>query len=299
MSDPTPQNTRSVESILENLVVLMSQSVQLQNFSANWLTSLRELVFNFQATQLQQQHPNPLNRFGMKCFSQTDEDGITLEIIRRLGISKGIYAEFGVGNGLENNTLILAALGWRGFWVGGEDLAFNFKSSQSFSYIKSWITKENIVQSAKAGIAATQAHEIDIISIDLDGNDIYFVSELLENKIRPKLFIVEYNAQFIPPSRFQISYDPDHRWEGDNYFGAALSNFDSLFNQHGYRLICCNSHTGANAFFIDVAYSHLFSDVPTDIRDIYTPPRYQLHSNFGHRPSPKTVERIFADLNNF
>jgi hypothetical protein len=27
---------------------------------------------------------NPLNRFGAKFFSQSDEDGITLEIIRRL-----------------------------------------------------------------------------------------------------------------------------------------------------------------------------------------------------------------------
>ncbi len=299
MSDTTPQNTPSVTSILENLVALTSQSIQLQNFSANRLHTLKELVLNFQTTQLQQQHPNPLNRFGMKCFSQTDEDGITLEIIRRLGISKGSYAEFGVGNGLENNTLILAALGWKGFWVGGEDLAFNFNASQSFSYIKSWITKENIVQSANAGMAAIEAHGIDVLSLDLDGNDIYFVSELLENRVRPKLFITEYNAQFIPPTRFQISYDPEHRWQGDNYFGAALSNFDSLFNKHGYRLICCNSHTGANAFFIDTAYSHLFSDVPNDIRDIYTPPRYHLYSNFGHRQSPKTIERIFADLNEF
>src|SRR5689334_5694165 len=68
---------------------------------------------------------NPLNRFGAKYFSQADEDGITCEIVRRLGIKNGIFAEFGVGNGLENNTLILLANGWRGFWVGGQDLAFN------------------------------------------------------------------------------------------------------------------------------------------------------------------------------
>ena len=58
---------------------------------------------------------NPLNRFGAKYFSQTDEDGITLEIIRRLGITAGTFAELGVGNGIENNTLILLASGWRGF----------------------------------------------------------------------------------------------------------------------------------------------------------------------------------------
>jgi hypothetical protein len=68
---------------------------------------------------------NPLNHFGAKYFSQTDEDGITLEIVKRIGIACGTFAELGVGNGLENNTLILLANGWRGFWLGGEELSFN------------------------------------------------------------------------------------------------------------------------------------------------------------------------------
>jgi hypothetical protein len=35
-------------------------------------------------------------------------------------IETGTFAEFGVGNGLENNTLILLASGWRGFWIDGQ-----------------------------------------------------------------------------------------------------------------------------------------------------------------------------------
>ena len=47
-----------------------------------------------------------------KCFSQTDEDGITIEILRRIGcLEKGTFAEFGPGDGMENNTLILKSLG--------------------------------------------------------------------------------------------------------------------------------------------------------------------------------------------
>jgi hypothetical protein len=72
-------------------------------------------------------HPNPLTRKGCKYFSQNDEDGILLEIFRRIdngGDTKKAFIEFGVGNGLENNSLILLMQGWRGFWAGGEDLAF-------------------------------------------------------------------------------------------------------------------------------------------------------------------------------
>jgi len=62
---------------------------------------------------------NPLNEFGVKVFSQSDEDGITLEILRRLGIDSGIALEIGSGDGTENNTLVLLASGWKCAW---EDL---------------------------------------------------------------------------------------------------------------------------------------------------------------------------------
>lgn len=47
------------------------------------IKSLRDLIIFKQTIDLQKQHPNPLNSYGKKGFSQTDEDGITLEIIRR------------------------------------------------------------------------------------------------------------------------------------------------------------------------------------------------------------------------
>ena len=44
------------------------------------IKSLRDLIIFKQTIDLQKQHPNPLNSYGKKGFSQTDEDGITLEI---------------------------------------------------------------------------------------------------------------------------------------------------------------------------------------------------------------------------
>ena len=42
-------------------------------------------------------------KYAMKHFSQSDEDGITLEICRRLGLGgESTFFEIGVGNGLEN-----------------------------------------------------------------------------------------------------------------------------------------------------------------------------------------------------
>ena len=218
-----------------------------------------------------------------------------MEILRRLGnLEDGVFAEFGVGDGMENNTLVLASLGWKGFWVGGEKLRFTVeeRNPARFFYLQEWITLDNITALAQRGLRAISANAVDVVSLDLDGNDIYFVERLLTDGIRPKLFIVEYNAKFPPPIAFQIAYDPQHAWQEDDYFGASLASFAELFGRFSYRLICCNSQTGANAFFVDDAHAGVFADVPTDIGRIYAEPRYFLPNRYGHPRSPRTVETI-------
>ncbi|OBG59116.1 hypothetical protein [Mycobacterium sp. E3339] len=255
---------------------------------------LKDLILFDHSQSLKANHPNPLNRAGKRCFSATDEDGITLEILRRIGLlDDGVFAEFGVGDGTQNNTLILAALGWKGFWVGGQELAVAVEDHPRFSYQQAWITADNILALTRTGLARIDATGVDVISLDLDGNDIYLVEKLLADGLRPKLFIVEYNGKFPPPVKFQIDYDPEHEWQSDDYFGASLSSFAALFDRFGYRLVCCNSHSGSDAFFVDAALSEHFGDVPTDIERLYVEPRYFLYGGFGqHKTSPRTVAKI-------
>jgi hypothetical protein len=255
--------------------------------------ALADLVLAESTHRRMREHPNPLNRHGRKVYSQTDEDGITFEIVRRMGVERGLFAEFGVGNGLENNTLALAALGWRGFWVGNEALAFQAPREQhAFAYLREWVTRDNIAPLAERGLALVGGGGIDVLSLDLDGNDIYLADALLGSGQRPGVCIVEYNAKFPPPIRWQIDYDPAHRWAEDDYFGASLSSFDDLFRDHGYFLAACNGHTGANAFFVQNRYREAFTDVPTDIGLLYSEPRYYLYRGYGFRTSPRTAEVI-------
>jgi hypothetical protein len=97
---------------------------------------------------------NPLAKCGSRHFSQHDEDGILLEVLRRIGAtSPSAFLEFGVGNGLQNNTIILLALGWRGLWVGAEALAFQPPAGGRLAFLKQWITKETAPIIAKDGLA--------------------------------------------------------------------------------------------------------------------------------------------------
>lgn len=285
-----------MDSELANALQLFLTQVNQQNIATQKIlkvvASLYDLTLMERTKALQNAHPNPLNSFGKKCFSQTDEDGITLEITRRIGIKNGLFAEFGVGDGLENNSIILAAMGWKGLWVGNQKLAINISESKRVTYINDWVTLENVESQLKIGLEQYNTESYDVISVDLDGNDYHFVEKILECAHRPKLFIVEYNAKFPPPVEFVIDYNPDHNWVSDDYFGASITSFNNLFNQNDYQLICCNAQTGGNSFFIDRKYSRLFLDVPKNIEDIWVSPRYFIYNKHGHKSSAKTIEQI-------
>jgi len=267
--------------------------------SESYIKDIRELTLDYQTKEIQKKQKNPLNKFGKKCFSQTDEDGITLEILKRIGCMKnGYFAEFGPGDGMENNTLILKSLGWKGFWIGGENLTVEVKSNEKFSFIKEFISLKNIIELTLKGKKKINCVNLDVISIDLDGNDLFLVDELLKNDFKPKLFIVEYNGKFPPPIKWSMNYNENHIWDGSDYYGASLASFNELFEKNDYKLVCCNAHTGSNAFFIKKEYLKLFDDVPRDIEDIYVAPRYFLHNVFGshsfsHPQSVKTINKLF------
>jgi hypothetical protein len=65
-----------------------------------------------------------LERFGYKVYSQNEEDGIIAEIYRRIGEGEKTFVEFGVEEGLENNTHFLLHKGWRGLWLEGSTKSY-------------------------------------------------------------------------------------------------------------------------------------------------------------------------------
>ena len=284
-----------IKKLIFNIITLgIYKKIQKQSKLENLVQDLREIVLSYKNDKNLSKSINPLNKFGKKCFSQTDEDGITIEILRRINhLEKGTFAEFGPGNGMENNTLLLKSLGWKGFWVGNENLKFNVKNNDNFIYIKEFITLKNIIQLAMTAKKEINVQNLDVISLDLDGNDFHLVNELLKNNFRPKLFIVEYNAKFPPPIKWIMNYNEKHFWDGTDYFGASLSSFVDLFEKKDYFLACCNFFSGANAFFVDLKYKEFFKDIPNEISEIYVPPRYMLPYSFGHSQSIKTISSLF------
>jgi hypothetical protein len=238
---------------------------------------------------------NPLLAFGRRHFSQNDEDGILQEILRRIDITQpSVFLELGVGDGTENNTIILLALGWRGIWIGGEDLAFQLPiDGARLVFLQRWITKDNAPALVNEGLAALRINlqDIRVAVVDLDGNDGHIVRALLTGGLAPDVFIVEYNAKFPPSSEFEMPYDKDHRSQGDDYFGVSLQKWVKIFTPAGYTLVACNDN-GVNAFFVMTTHMPRFTDVPTNIEVLYRNGSYYRYPTTGHATSPKTVRYL-------
>ena len=239
--------------------------------------------------------PRRLERHGAKSYSQNDEDGILAEIFRRLGIEVATFIEFGVGNGLENNTVLWLKSGATGLWIEGDPnsaAAIQSKFAQQIAsgqlrFRQSIITTSNIDSEF---VSAGMIGDIDLLSVDIDGND-YYVFDAIRS-ISPKVVVIEYNAKYPPPIRFRIPYTPEHRWDGTDWFGASLQSLEELFAARGYGLVGCNL-TGANAFFVrnDLINEQRFHP-PFSAANHYQPARYYLTFGLfqhigGHPADPR------------
>ncbi len=227
-----------------------------------------------------------LEHFGYKVYSQNDEDGIIQEIFRRIGTTNRFFVEFGVQDGLECNTHFLLLQGWRGVFMDGSEeyvkqIQQNFANPIKEGRLKvlhAFITKENINELMQENGAAA-IDEIDLLSIDIDGND-YHIFEAL-TYIHPRVVIIEYNAKFPPPSLWIMPYEKEYVWDGSDKQGASLQALVNLLNQKGYALVATNLN-GVNAFFVrkDLVDSHTF--VLQSPTELYNPMRISMEFRTGH-----------------
>jgi hypothetical protein len=220
-----------------------------------------------------------LLKFGYRVYSQSDEDGIVHEIFRRIGEGSRTFLEVGTGDGLENNSLFLLIQGWRGVWIEGSarKVAAARKTAE-FLVAQGRLQIEQCFVTAKSinDIVRRLAPgpEIDLLSVDIDGNDYYLLQAI--QAVSPRVIVVEYNAKFPPDVSWVMEQNESHRWDGTDYFGASLKALENLLTERGYALVGCNL-LGCNAFFVR---SGLVADPPFcspfTAENHYEPPRYFL-----------------------
>jgi len=252
-----------------------------------WKRQLTIHQRNDSELELKTRFENPLflERYGFKVYAQSDEDGIIEEIFNRIGLKSKTFIEFGAGDGIENNSHYLLHKGWNGLWIEGDRKAANkikslFKKpidDNRLSVVNSFITKDNIndLIEKEGGICG----EIDLLSIDIDGND-YWIWEAIKC-VSPRVVVIEYNAKFPPNHEWVMAYDANHQWDRTDKQGASLKALELAGRELGYQLVGTNI-SGVNAFFVkDTIAGDLFFK-PAIAEKLYNPARWTMQYISGH-----------------
>ena len=198
-----------------------------------------------------------INKFGIKIYSQNDEDGIILYIFKHIGIKTKKFVEIGIENGTEcNTTNLLKNFNWKGIQIEGSKKLYNDAKIQLKKILKKkvnnlkllniFVTKKNINQILKKNCGK----EIDLLSVDVDGNDFWIWKAI--NCIKPRLVIIEYNSFFGSNISATIKYNSKFSWDHRNnksYYGASLKALEKLGKQKKYILVGVDKN-GVNAFFV-------------------------------------------------
>lgn len=215
--------------------------------------------------------PASLTDVEFRTLSQNGEDGVLLYIFTLIGTTNQRVVEMCVSHGQECNAAnLIVNHGWSGLLFDGDE--HNVENARLFygtladTFIRppivaqAWITAENVNDLVRQhGFAG----EIDLLSIDVDGND-YWLWKALDC-VQPRVVVVEYNAFFGPHRAVTVPYDPAFQMDFSrtpNYAGASLAAFVKLARSRGYRLVGTTRHQ-INAFFVreDLA-ADLLPEVP-------------------------------------
>ena len=218
----------------------------------------------------------PTNIWDMefKVYSQWGEDGILSFLCDELEISKPRMIEFGAGDFTECNSRFLAK--YRNASVVLVDVRKDLLDSVSDTDLKwqtsvygitDWITPNNVNQLARH--AKELIGEIDVVSLDLDGND-YWVAEAL-NFESTRIVVVEYNPIFGGARSVTVPrddmFDRTAAHFSNLYYGASLNAFIGLFSRKGFDFVGTN-RVGNNAFFVAKKYTNQLNLVIPDISNL-------------------------------
>ena len=224
--------------------------------------SLAALHLGMRVDPAEVPYPERLRLHRFRVLSQHFEDGVTWQLLRAVGLSTRRFVELGCGPNGGNSGFLARELGFSGLMVDGDEAcvaeARALFPAALVTVVRGWITREG-VNDLIAGEGFDG--EIDLLSIDVDGND-YWIWKAID-VCNPRLVIVESNPLLGPDRTLTIPYDAEFRRSTQTplhagHYGASLGALTHLATEKGYRLVTTDQ-SGVNAYFVR---NDLARDIP-------------------------------------
>jgi hypothetical protein len=183
---------------------------------------------------------NWLVRHRSNVTSQCGQDGIFAKIFELIGCKNKWCIEFGAADGkwLSNTWTLIANEGWDGVLIEAKTerhakIAENHPGNPKARGLNVWVDYEGENTLDKILARAGAPKDIDLMCIDIDGNDWHVWDSLVE--YRPRLVNIEFNPTIPNDVLFVQDRDPAVNQ------GNSLAAFIELGKSKGYSLVCVSS----------------------------------------------------------
>lgn len=180
-----------------------------------------------------------------RTAGQSDESQILAVLTKDL-VEPRTFVEFGFHPAEFNCAQLARDPKWSGLLIDGNSQQVADAKAlfpDRIKVVQSFLTRDNL------GFIKSTFPGIGVLSIDVDGNDYWFLKELIDTN--PAVICVEYNSS-LGPDPITVPYDPSfdrhEKHPSGWYHGASLSALAKLASEHGYGLAAV-SEAGGNAFF--------------------------------------------------
>ena len=189
------------------------------------------------------------NSYEKKVGSQNGEAGLIEYIFKVAGEQSKTCVEFGVGSEF-NCANQIGNHEWSAFLFDCDKvevikMLVRYYNQPKVKVAEEHFTKENI--NGKFVEHKVPA-EIDLLSIDVDGIDLYLWNTL--NVTDARFVVVEYNSSLGTERSVTVKYNPDFdRFKlHPEYYGASLQALTKVAQRKGMKLIGTDA-SGTNAFY--------------------------------------------------
>lgn len=187
---------------------------------------------------------SPLDDYKLNIYSQNGEDGLLLELLKRIkNLAKITVVEFGAWDGIYlSNTFSLVEKGADAIFIEGEkdrfkDLLLTCQKYNNIIPVLAFVDKEVSSKNSLDSIlkSVNCICDFDVLSIDIDSYDLDIWESL--SQFKPKIVVIEINSQFKPGQFIR------HSQSGS---GNSFSSTLEVGHNKGYTLV---SHIG-NMIFV-------------------------------------------------
>lgn len=193
---------------------------------------------------------NYINRHLKKLYSQNGEDGVIEYIFNNIGFTNKIFIEFGFGAYENNSRYLIEKYNFKGLFIDGsseECVNATKLYDKGINIHTQFITKDNILSI----ITKYYTGEIDFLSIDVDGIDLYLLDVAIP-EINPRVVCIEYCASIgdslSVTVKYKENFDRHKEHRSGFYCNASLKATCNVMSKKGYVFV--GTVHGLNAFFV-------------------------------------------------